>query len=90
MPQTDLQEAKTIDLAPGDVLGLISDGVYEYENESGRQFGRKGVAEVLRRHQRRPMAELVDIMLRSVREHGNSIPQADDITIVLVGRDRNA
>jgi phosphoserine phosphatase len=86
MPQTDLKPASILEMAPGDVLGLISDGVYEYENEIGRQFGQSGVAEIIRRHHHRPMSEVVDIMLRSVRDYGASSPQADDITIVLIRR----
>ncbi len=39
LPQTDLSAPLELDLAPGDILGLISDGIYEYENEQGVQFG---------------------------------------------------
>ena len=73
-------------MAPGDVLGLISDGIYEYEDAAGQQFGEEGVANILRRHHQGPMPELVDIMMRAVHEHGGPVPQADDITIVLVRR----
>ena len=86
MHQANLQPARVMDMAPGDLLGLISDGVYEYENEIGREFGQSGVAEIIRRHHQRPMNELVDIMFRSVREYASSSPQADDITIVLIKR----
>jgi sigma-B regulation protein RsbU (phosphoserine phosphatase) len=86
MPQSDLQPARVMDMAPGDLLGLISDGVYEYENEIGRQFGQSGVAEIIRRHHQRPMDQVVDILFRSVREYAASSPQADDITIVLIKR----
>ena len=86
MPQTQLKPARVLEMEPGDILGLISDGVYEYENEIGRQFGQEGVAEIIRRHRHRPMLEVVDIVLRSVREYAGVSPQADDITIVLIKR----
>jgi anti-sigma regulatory factor (Ser/Thr protein kinase) len=77
---------RTLDLhlAPGDVLGLISDGIYEYENEAGELFGMDRVASVLDAHSHLPMAELVDVMYQRAVEFGGSAPQLDDITIVFV------
>ena len=86
LPQDDLCRAQELVLAPGDVLGLISDGVYEYEDPAGRQFGQEGVARIIRDHQHEPMTDLVSRLLEAVREFGRTAPQADDITIVLVRR----
>ena len=41
LPQTRLEQARRPNLDPGDVLGLISDGIYEYEN-AGRGALRRG------------------------------------------------
>ncbi len=38
MNQTDLKDARVIEMAPGDILGLISDGIYEYENPAGGRY----------------------------------------------------
>ena len=86
LPHTSLDKAVRIDMEPGDVLGLISDGIYEYEDEEGRQFGQEGVARVIRENLRKPMTDVVTTLLRSARKFGGSAPQADDITIVLVRR----
>lgn len=86
LPQNRLKEAQSIELAPGDVLGLISDGIYEYENTAGAQFGQSGVADVVSRYHQKPMTELVSLMLAEARAFGGSAPQSDDITIVLVRR----
>jgi phosphoserine phosphatase len=86
LPQDDLRHAQELVLEPGDLLGLISDGVYEYEDPSGAQFGQEGVARIIREHQDEPMTDLVGRLLDAVREFGRSAPQADDITIVLVRR----
>ncbi len=40
--------AQTLQLDPGDILGLISDGVYEYTANDGSQFGEERVAAVIR------------------------------------------
>jgi phosphoserine phosphatase len=88
MPQTDLAAPLELELAPGDILGLISDGIYEYENEQGVQFGHDGVARVIDSLPNGSAEEVVEEIMRSVREHGGSMPQADDITIVLARRSR--
>ncbi len=86
LPQDALAAPMDLALAPGDILGLISDGIYEYENEAGEQFGAEGVASVLRQHGERSMSELVKTLLSATREFGGAAPQTDDITIVLVRR----
>jgi phosphoserine phosphatase len=86
MPQTNLAAPLEVELAPGDILGLISDGIYEYENEHGVQFGQDGVARVVDSLPGGSAEDVVAEIMRSVREHGGSMPQADDITIVLARR----
>jgi len=88
MPQVNLGDALELQLAPGDVLGVISDGIYEYENESGVQFGQAGVAAVIDSMPDATADELVATILKAARKHGGSAPQADDITIVLARRSR--
>ena len=88
MPQVNMKPALEMQLAPGDVLGVISDGIYEYENEDGVQFGQEGVATVIDGMPNASAAELVAGIMRAAREHGGSVPQADDITIVLAKRSR--
>ena len=86
LPQTDLAAPLEIQLAPGDILGLISDGIYEYENEQGVQFGQQGVADVIDQLPDGDADAVVAGIMRAVRHHGGSVPQADDITIVLARR----
>ena len=86
MPQTELQAPVRSTLDPGDVFGLISDGIYEYENEAGEQFGRRGVVRVLEENPDASAQELVDMIMAAARTHGGQAPQADDITIVLARR----
>jgi len=86
IPQSDLPAPHSAEMEPGDILGLISDGIYEYENETGEQFGRKGVMRVLDEHADANAQELVDRIMEAAREHGGEAPQADDITIVLARR----
>jgi phosphoserine phosphatase len=86
MPQTSLSDPVEVTLEPGDVFGLISDGIYEYENENGAHFGQQGVIRIIDNHPQATATELVDEIMEAARRHGGSAPQADDITIVLVRR----
>ncbi len=86
MPQSDLADPISTTLEPGDIFGLISDGVYEYENESGTQFGQQRVADIVNDNPDSSAQELVDEIMRATRQHGGETPQADDMTIVLAKR----
>ena len=79
-------KAATLSLAPGDVLGLISDGIFEYHNERGELFGDARVAEVMDRHRALPLEDLAAKLLEAVKEFGGGAEQADDITMVLLRR----
>ena len=86
MPQSDLGAPISMTLEPGDIIGLISDGVYEYENESGTQFGQQRVADIVTANPDSSAQELVDKIMHATRQHGGPTPQADDMTIVLAKR----
>jgi sigma-B regulation protein RsbU (phosphoserine phosphatase) len=83
----DKQESANLQLKPGDILALISDGVYEYNNMDGEEFGEDRVAGVFRAHHQLPMARLTERLILAVREFGGDAPQEDDITLVLVRRE---
>jgi len=87
MDQTDLNDAHAVNMAPGDILGVISDGIYEYENEAGSQFGQAGLVSVTDKNLASSMDALVKEIMRATYAHGGKVPQADDITIVLIRRD---
>jgi sigma-B regulation protein RsbU (phosphoserine phosphatase) len=86
MPLGVRRTAVAVDLAPGDILVLLSDGVFEYEDRDGEEFGTARVAEVLRRHQGKTMKQLAGALLESMRAFGHGAPQLDDVTAVLVQR----
>jgi len=88
MNQTNLKDAISLQLAPGDILGLISDGIYEYENDAGEQFGQGGVVRVMGQPDPGSMDALVQKIMQAAQAHGHPAPQADDITIVLIHRRR--
>ena len=72
--------------APGDVLVLLSDGIYEYGNGAGEQFGEDRVEQVVAGHHAHGMAALSAALLDAVQAFAGGAAQEDDITVVLVRR----
>ena len=85
-----LKPAQRVELAPGDVFALISDGVFEYHDNADRQFGEQAVVEILREHHRGPMPDLLQRVLDALARFGQGAPQRDDITMVLIKRQDDA
>ncbi len=73
-------------MAPGDILGLISDGVYEYENPVGEMFGDGRVANIVHQYASASMNALSKALLAAIKKFGDGTDQKDDVTIVLVRR----
>jgi sigma-B regulation protein RsbU (phosphoserine phosphatase) len=90
MPLKSLRPAPVLDLAPGDVLALLSDGIFEYHNAAGEEFGEQRVEQVIAEHRGLPMAALASHLLTTVGEFAGGAQQEDDITIVLVKREAAA
>jgi len=81
-----LDAPRRLALAPGDLLGLISDGLFETENAAGEPFGTAGVERVVLKHRHRPLPELLAALLEELNRFAGGVPQGDDVTIVLLRR----
>ena len=78
--------AVTVALRPGDLFVLASDGIFEYRNAAGEQFGEARVVNLLREHCAQPASALVDAVLDAVEAFAAGAPQEDDMTLVIVKR----
>lgn len=76
-----------IALAPGDLLALISDGVFEYARADGQAFGEQRVIDLMRDHRHAGPQELAASMMKELQSFAAGAPQEDDITLVLLKRD---
>lgn len=77
-------EEESVQLSPGDLLVLVSDGITEAENSAGEQFGDQRVLEVLGRVAGEPPDTVLDLLFAAVREFAGGTPQSDDMTAMVV------
>ncbi|MBI2221934.1 MAG: SpoIIE family protein phosphatase [Acidobacteria bacterium] len=81
-------DEETLMLTPGDRLVIFSDGVSEAVNAGGEEYGEPRIIDVL---QQRPDADepsdVLEGLLSSVREYATGVPQADDITAMVLRYD---
>ena len=78
--------AMELALAPGDVLALLSDGVYECHGPGNELFGEARVAEVMCLHHAQSMTTLCTHLLDAAKSFAAGTTQADDITLLLLRR----
>ena len=76
--------AEPIIMQRGDLLILITDGFYEWENSNGEEYGIDRVISVIRENQSRTATEIVEAIYTEVLEFGAGTVQNDDLTVILV------
>jgi serine phosphatase RsbU (regulator of sigma subunit) len=80
-------EEATIEVAPGDLLSLYSDGVPEAQNAAGGFLGEERLLGVLRRNRGRPAGDVQEAVLAEVRAFVGDAPRFDDLTLMILARD---
>ena len=79
-------EQGVVQLAPGDVLVLYTDGITDAEDGKGTFFGTEQLLEVVRINLGRPAQDVQDALLAEVHEFVGDAPQFDDIALMVVVR----
>ncbi len=72
-----------VEMEPGSLLCLYSDGITECESPDGEEYGQGRLEAFLREHRERPLSEIVAGIDVEVRRFGAGLPQGDDQTVVL-------
>jgi serine phosphatase RsbU (regulator of sigma subunit) len=86
LPEMDSTAPVKLNMQPGDMVLLVTDGFFEWENPSPEQFGTKRLAEVLRRFSDREPETIIAELYDSVVNFSQGTPQKDDLTAVLIKR----
>jgi serine phosphatase RsbU (regulator of sigma subunit) len=74
----------SVQLVPGDVVVICSDGVTEAQNPAGEEFGWARLAETVAGGHGASAQTLLDTLMSAVRTFAGTAPQTDDITAMVV------
>jgi serine phosphatase RsbU (regulator of sigma subunit) len=76
-------------LAPGDMIVLVTDGFYEWENPQGEEFGLERLEQTIRSARDCPAEEVIARLRASVERFCQGTEQKDDLTAVVLKRKTN-
>jgi len=80
----------TLQLRPGDLMVLFTDGISEAMNEHADCFGESQLADLIEEHGHLAIAELRERVLREIDAFVGGAPQHDDMTMILLKVDEPA
>jgi serine phosphatase RsbU (regulator of sigma subunit) len=79
-------EQETVQLAPGDLLVLYTDGVTDAEDGDGASFGEDRLLETVRANRECSAQDVQDALMTEIHSFVGDAPQFDDITLMIVVR----
>ncbi|MBD3166703.1 SpoIIE family protein phosphatase, partial [bacterium] len=82
------REVVSVEMPPGAVLVLFTDGVTEAENPREEMYEEDRLLSIVRRHRDHSPDEIGKAVFRSVRGFAKGAEQSDDITLLVFKRDR--
>lgn len=71
------------ELAPGQIIAIGTDGIWEACNDQGRMFGKQLLQTIVREHAERPAAEIVQRVLEVLQRFLLPLDLQDDATLVV-------
>jgi serine phosphatase RsbU (regulator of sigma subunit) len=86
MNDLESEPPKVLDLHPGDMLVLTTDGFFEWANQNGEEFGMKRMKETIRAARDLHPADIISTLYRSVIDFSGGTKQKDDLTAVIIKR----
>ena len=80
--------ADPIELAPGDVFTVLSDGILEAPDGQGERFGVERAIQVIATQPRSSASDLLQALRRALDEFTRERPPDDDVTAIVLKRTR--
>jgi serine phosphatase RsbU (regulator of sigma subunit) len=77
-------DEETVQMQPGDVLLIFSDGISEALNAAGEEFGDDRILACLKAHAQAGVNEMLECLVQTVKSFASDTIQSDDITAVVV------
>jgi len=82
----NLTHINRLEMSPGDIFAVISDGFFEAANSEYELFGTDRVIELLIRDQKKSALDIIDIIRNEVNEFTKNAAASDDRTIIIIKR----
>ncbi|RIK68923.1 MAG: protein phosphatase [Planctomycetota bacterium] len=86
MPDIPFNAPDRFDMKKGDMLVVVTDGFFEWQNNEHEQFGMERMFDIIRRDRDRPAAEIIQSLYASVLAFAPGTVQGDDLTAIIVKR----
>lgn len=83
-PDSQFLLPETIDLGPGEMLVLATDGIPEATARDGNEFGAQRVLDYVRAHGNEPASQIASGVYQATRNYVEHDPQDDDITALVI------
>jgi serine phosphatase RsbU (regulator of sigma subunit) len=77
-------ELGTVQLEPGDLVVIYSDGITEAQDRAGDDFGRDRLVATLHGHHGASAESALDHLLAAVKQFSHGAPQHDDVTAMVL------
>ena len=74
----------TLNMKPGDIMMLYSDGVTEAHNVAGEEFGEQRMVDVMEQYHEQPATVVLDKLIEAVKTFALGAEQYDDVTALVV------
>ncbi len=78
--------ASSLDLDPGDLVCIYSDGITECEAPDEEEFGLERLTGLIADQGQRPLSEILHRIDTAVTDFAQGLPQGDDQTVILLRR----
>lgn len=85
--EDEIWERSVVQLAPGDILVLYTDGITESYDKDGQGFGEARLLESVLANRGRTAQEIQDGLLANLLAFTHDAPQSDDITLAVLVRE---
>jgi sigma-B regulation protein RsbU (phosphoserine phosphatase) len=82
--EAEFEEKERTELAPGQIIILATDGVWEARNKQGNMFGKEYLYELVRQHRKSAADDILDCCFQALEEFQNQAVREDDITMVVI------
>ncbi len=89
LPELNSGAPIMLNLDPGDMIVLATDGFFEWEDASEEQFGVVRLTQAIRASKHLPPEEIIAELYSAVKAFANGTKQMDDLTAVVIKRVAN-